>query len=174
MAQAKVFISQPKTIAFAHQKTWPLVHRTVSQIHGGAVRLAPRGTHRSGSGAIKKGLPLARSVFTRMEDGFESITGFVGSRENHAATVHQGSKPHPIPLGRGKMLKFAWPRGEFLIARRGRRGRGRRGTRFFFFDRVTHPGNKRPVRYLTTPMHMFGRANGFRTSSIPVNRYRLP
>lgn len=100
--------------------------------------------------------------------GVNQVRGRVGSRKKYAATVHQGSRPHEIRAG-GKMLRFKWDRGEFLLRRS---IRGNRLT--FFFLRVMHPGNKRPVRYLTTPMHMFGRANGFRTTSQPVSRTRLP
>lgn len=101
-----------------------------------------------------------------------SITARVGSRKDYAASMHQGSDTHPIPLrSGGKVLKFRWDRGAFLVAGKGKRPR--RGQ-FFFFVRVKHPGNKRPVRYLTTPMVQFGRANGFRTSTSPVSRSRLP
>lgn len=106
-----------------------------------------------------------------------TISELVGSEKVYAATVHQGSEPHYIH-GRGKMLKFEWERGNIQIRARGRRGRqrGRPGPRgnYFYFVTVYHPGNKRPVRYLTTPMHLYGRLNGFRTSSARVNRTRLP
>lgn len=109
------------------------------------------------------------------------ITDRVGSTKNYAATVHQGSEAHYIH-GRGKMLKFQWERGNLLLAARrsgrisgrGRSSRLRSRGNFFFFATVHHPGNKRPVRYLTTPMHLYGRMNGFRTTSTPVSRSRLP
>ena len=132
------------------------------------MQLAPRGTHKSGSGVTKAGLPLKQSIFTRVDTHFDLIVGTVGSRVDHAATVHQGSKAHYI-RAKGKLLKFEWPRGNFLLKRQGRRGR-----KYFYFKTVNHPGNKRPVRYLTTPMHLYGRANGFITVSTPVSRSRLP
>lgn len=100
----------------------------------------------------------------------QRITGRVGSRKVYAATAHQGSSPHVI-RGHGRMLKFRWERGDFLL-----RVRGRRGTagQFFFFRSVRHPGNKRPVRYLTTPLIMFARANGFFALRQEVSRFRLP
>jgi hypothetical protein len=105
------------------------------------------------------------------------LTDFIGSQKQYAASAHQGSQPHYIN-SRGKMLKFEWERGNIAVRARGRRGRvrGRAGPagNYFFFVRVRHPGNKRPVRYLTTPMHMFGRMNGYRTTSSRVNRTRLP
>lgn len=131
--------------------------------------MAPRGDHKSGSGAIKKGLPLARSIVQRIDSFFESITGRVGSHADWAASKHQGSKAHVI-RAKGKMLKFEWERGRLLVKAGKRKHRGK----FFFFKKVMHPGDKRPVRYLTTPMHLYARANGFRTTSQPVNRTRLP
>jgi len=148
--------------------TMRLVRRTVNQIDAGATILAPRGTHRSGSGALRPGVNLASSIFQEIGTLGDTITGKVGSTKDYAATAHQGSSPHVI-RGRGKMLKFEWERGNFLL-----KAKGRRGARFFYFKRVLHPGNKRPVRYLTTPMHLYGRLNGFRTTSTPVSRTRLP
>lgn len=146
----------------------PLVRRTVDQIHFGAQRLAPRGSHLSGSGARKPGINLQSSIEDQIEVRGDIIAGQVGSRKDYAATIHQGSRRHEISAN-GKLLKFEWDRGNFLMKRRGKKSK-----KFFFFLRVNHPGNKRPVRYLTTPMHLYGRANGFRTSSTGVNRTRLP
>jgi hypothetical protein len=114
-----------------------------------------------------------------MQVGPQRILGRVGSTAAHAATVHEGSKPHTI-YARGKMLKFQWPRGDFLLAaRQGRRGGNKRTGRFHYFVRVRHPGNKRPIRYLTTPLTLFGRANGFVVikslqSTLYGQRTRLP
>src|SRR5688572_33166207 len=107
---ARVRIDQPKVSMYTHRVTWPLVSKTVNQIQSGAVRLAPRGSHKSGSGETSKGLPLARSIFSRIDSHFDAITGMVGSRNDYAATVHQGSKPHFIHA-KGKMLMFEWDRG---------------------------------------------------------------
>lgn len=167
---ARVNIFQAQTNLYSLQVTMPLVRKTVNQIHQGALRLAPRGSHLSGSGARKAGINLQSSIEDRIEVRGDIIAGQVGSRTDYAATVHQGSKRHDIPLNAGgKLLKFEWERGNFLLKRRGRKSK-----KFFFFLKVSHPGNKRPVRFLTTPMHLFGRANGFRTTSNPVNRTRLP
>lgn len=165
---ARVDIKQAQTNLYSLQVTMPLVRRTVDQIHQGAQRLAPRGTHLSGSGARKAGINLQSSIEDRIDVRGDIIAGQVGSRKDYAATVHQGSKRHEIRAN-GKLLKFEWERGNFLLKRRGKGSR-----RFFFFLKVTHPGNKRPVRFLTTPMHLYGRMNGFRTSSTGVNRTRLP
>lgn len=151
-------------------KALALVRRTVNQIDAGATVLAPRGTHRSGSGEASPGVNLASSIHQSIHTLGDVITGFVGSTKDYAATAHQGSKPHTIRM-KGKMLKFSWPRGAALVKHR---SKGRRTQTIFFFKKVNHPGNKRPVRYLTAPMHQFGRANGFRTTSQPVSRTRLP
>lgn len=148
----------------------PLVRRTVNQIDAGATRMAPRGTHRSGSGKVKPGVNLPSSLLQEVGVRGDSVVGSVGSTKEYAATAHQGSEAHYI-YAKGKMLKFEWERGRLLVQRR---SRGRRTQRVFFFKKVRHPGNKRPVRYLTTPMHMYGRLNGFRTTSSPVSRTRLP
>jgi|SRR5687768_500509 len=149
----------------------PLVRRTVNQIDAGATRLAPRGTHRSGSGKVKRGPNLPSSLHQSVGVRGDVIHGSVGSTNEYAATAHQGSEPHYI-YAKGKMLKFEWERGRLLVQKR---SRGRvRNQRIFYFKKVRHPGNKRPVRYLTTPMHLYGRLNGFATTSSPVSRTRLP
>lgn len=167
---ARVNIYHTKTLLFAQKKTTPLVQKTARQILSGAERLAPRGTHLSGSGERHPGVALQPSLGATVDVGPRFITAMVGSKAAHAATVHQGSKPHRI-AGKGKKLMFEWDRGQFLVFGR---GGNRRGRLMFFFTSVNHPGNKRPVRYLTTPMHMFGRLNGFTTTSTPVGRSRLP
>lgn len=147
----------------------------------GARRLAPRGDHRSGSGERKPGLPLIDSLRSETHTSTDTIVERIGSTKVYAASIHQGSSPHFIN-GHGRMLKFEWERGTLLMAARssgriGRRGRSRSLRRrgdFFYFVTVHHPGNKRPVRFLTTPMHLYGRIYGFRTTSTPVSRTRLP
>lgn len=167
---ARVNIYHTKTLTFTQKKTTPLVQRTARQILSGAKRLAPRGDHLSGSGERHPGVALQPSLNASVSVGVRFIQALVGSKANHAATMHQGSKAHRI-AGRGKMLAFEWDRGQFLVFGR---GGNRRGRVMFFFKSVRHPGNKRPVRYLTTPMHLFGRMNGFRTTSVAVGRTRLP
>lgn len=178
---ARINLNQPKVIATAHRQAGPHVRKTANLIVQASRRLAPRGNHMSGSGARKPGLQLQQSLHVRSHSTPYTITERVGSDKDYAATAHQGSSPHRIS-GRGKQLKFEWERGTLLVSARrtGRlRGRGRSAAlrprgRFFFFASVSHPGNKRPVRYLTTPMHLYGRLNGFRTSSRPVSHARLP
>lgn len=174
---ARVNIDQAQKVVTAHRLAGPHVRRTSNLIIQGARRLVPRGDHRSGSGERQPGVQLGASLEIQSASTRTSIVERVGSRKKYAATVHQGSGAHFI-RGRGKMLKFEWERGNMMIRARGRRGRvrGKRGPAgsYFYFHVVHHPGNKRPVRYLTTPMHLYGRLHGFRTTSVRVSRTRLP
>lgn len=180
---ARVRVSQTRKVALAHRLTAPYVRRTADLIAAGARQLAPRGDHRSGSGTPKPGLPLASSIRVTSHTTAMQIRERVSANKRYAASVHQGSQAHTIN-SRGRMLKFQWERGALLVQARGRGRRNARGRRvgaglyprgdFFFFLRVRHPGNKRPVRFLTTPMHLYGRMRGFRTTSTPVSRTRLP
>lgn len=178
---ARVNINQAKKIATSHRLTGPHVRKVADLITQGARRLAPRGDHRSGSGVRRPGVQLAQSMINESQSSVNTIVERVGSRRDYAATVHQGSSPHFIN-SHGRKLKFEWERGNLLLAARssGRlRGRGpssrlRRRGNFFYFVTVHHPGNKRPVRYLTTPMSLYGRIYGFRTTSTPASRSRLP
>lgn len=152
-----------------------LVRGLGERVERGARALIPTGSHHSGSGAPSRSRPLLSSVYSKYGGNTVRVHGTVGAKTDHAATVHQGSSAHTIRSQKGKMLKFRWERGDFLIAARSGRRRGnRRSGRFHYFASVRHPGNKRPVRYLTTPLNLFGRNMGFRVTTSGVNRTRLP
>ena len=171
---ARVVLNRPEVTATAHRYATPLVRRTVQQIHVGARRLAPRGDHMKGSGKRQPGQPLQSSVETSFRSTTNRVSGFVGSRKEYAVTVHDGSKPHVI-RAKGKLLKFRSDRLDFLVAARaGRRGGNKRRGGFFYAVRVRHPGNRRPVRYLVTPLFLFGRANGFVVTRFTAPISRLP
>lgn len=174
---ARVNIDQAKKLALAQRLAGRLHRRTVNEIFNGAKHLVPRGSHVSGSGKRRPGQPLLQSLKRTDRNRALQLVTLIGSAKKYAASEHQGSRPHFI-RSKGKMLKFEWERGNVIVSARGRRGRvrGKRGPagRFFYFHIVHHPGNKRPVRYLTTPMHLYGRLHGYRTSSLGVNRSRLP
>lgn len=172
---SRVLLNQVQVIRVSQQLTLPLVTRVVRQVEVGARRLAPRGDHRHGSGKPRRTRPLAASVRTNIRVGVRQINGWVGSNAAHAATIHLGSKPHVI-RAKGKMLKFTSDRLDFLeAARRGRRGGNKRRGGFHYRLWVLHPGNKRPVRFLTTPLVMAARMNGFAVTlhAVPVSS-RLP
>lgn len=173
---ARIRLNRPQIDITARRAGGDLVRHTVRQIEGGARALIPIGDHRSGSGAPARDITLLSSVYSQVDSNSRFVSGRVGADTTHAATVHQGSKAHTIRSRGGKMLKFRWARGDFLVAARAgrRRGSSRLTGRFHYFLSVRHPGNKRPVRYLTTPLAMFGRANGFRVTTVAVGRGRLP
>jgi len=151
----------------AQRLTLPMVNRYTREVLMGATHLAPRGDHVSGSGRPAAGEPLVNSIkASKFRMSAASIHSRVGSNKKYAATVHQGSDSHIIRSSKGKMLKFRWDRGDFLIAaRQGRRGGNKRTGRFHYFVKVRHPGNRRAIQYLVRPMEMYGRLYGFRTVS---------
>lgn len=165
---ARVRLNRTEVNRTVKAYTTPLVARTTSQISHFARIMVPRGTHMSGSGKRRQGKNLHSSMYSRLRVGAREVVGRVGADKRYAETVHQGSKPHTI-RGRGKLLKFQWERGNLLLEHRGRRGR-----RFHYFPRVRHPGNKRPVRYLTTPLSLVARRNGFLVFGVGRARGRLP
>ncbi len=172
---ARVNLHSAHIVQTAQRLTLPLVQRTGQEVLDGARHLVPEGDHMSGSGRPKTGPTLQRSLYSRTRMSTAQIRMRIGANADHAATAHQGSRAHIIRSKRGKTLKFRWDRGDFLVAARAGRRRGNRRTgRFHYFMKVRHPGNKRPVRYLTTPLQMFGRINGFRVSTSGANRSRLP
>lgn len=171
---ARVKFNRVQIDLTARTKARILVARTVDQIERGARVLIPVGSHVSGSGAPSLDPPLLSSLYSHIRSNAREVVGTVGARTTHALTVHQGSRAHVI-RGRGKMLKFRWERGDFLVAARSGRRRGnRRSGRFHYFVKVTHPGNKNPVRYLTTPLSMFGTRNGFVVLGVGFGARRLP
>lgn len=172
---ARVKLHQAQITLTAQRLSLPLVQRTGQEILDGARFLAPSGDHMSGSGKVHPGPTLQRSLYSTTRMTTARIVMRIGAKADHAATVHQGSSAHTIRSKSGKMLKFRWERGDFLVAARAGRRRGNRRTnRFHYFVSVRHPGNKRPVTYLTTPLSMFGRLNGFMVFGVGRGRTRLP
>ncbi len=173
---ARVNLNQTQITLTAQRFTLPLVQRTGQEVLDGARHLVPEGDHMSGSGKPKAGPTIQQSMYSRTEMGPSRIKMRIGAKARHSATVHQGSRAHIIRSRGGKMLKFRWDRGDFLVAARAGRRRGNRRTgAFHYFVRVRHPGNRNPVRYLTTPLQLFGRINGFRVTTVGAGvASRLP
>lgn len=134
----------------------------------GAKTLAPRGSHTHGSGRRVAGPTLLASLHSKQILRSQTEIIFdIGSPLEYAATVHQGSKAHGIPGD--PLLAFYWPRARFFGGQR------KRGPAPLWVSRgVWHPGNKRPRRYLTTPLEQYGRAAGFIVTKQPVARGFLP
>lgn len=173
---ARVNLFRPQIELTSRRAGSDLVRHTVNQVRSGAVALIPIGDHRSGSGAPARDITLMSSLYSSVDSNSATVKGRVGAKTKHALTVHQGSRAHVIRSRSGKVLKFRWDRGDFLVAARAGRRRGSRRTgQFHYFLKVRHPGNKNPVRYLTTPLHLFGRINGFRVTTVaPGVASRLP
>lgn len=150
--------------AKGHQIVGPLVNK----IHGGSKRLVPHGNHRHGNGKTRVEQPLHATSSSRVFDTPNHVNGEVKYSSDIAMTIHQGSQPHEI-LG-NPSLSFKWARGEASPSLRKRMTR--RGQ--FVFKRVHHPGNKRPRRFLTTPLAQYGRQANFKVKIVTASRGFLP
>src|SRR4029079_12497477 len=98
-----------QVILSAHRAAGPHVRRTSNQIIAAARRLAPRGSHLSGSWVRRPGEQLRASLMIDRQQGVDFVAERIGSRKDYAGTVHQGSSAHAI-RAKGKMLKFEWER----------------------------------------------------------------
>lgn len=165
---ARVVLFPTEVTKAAQHKAIPLVKLVASRTLQGAKHLAPRGDHLHGSGKPVRGQRLHESLHVKpLKVTRSSVHTRVGSPLKYATTVHQGSKRHVI-RSRGKTLMFHWERRGFWL-----RIRRKSGTKLVFVQRVNHPGNRHPHRYLTTPMVQYGRAAGFRTISSKLGRSGL-
>lgn len=154
----------------ARKRGYEAVRSVVTPLRRDAQILAPRGSHRHGSGTAVAGKALADSFFTRWSETPTSVEAIVGNDRDYSDTVARGSRRHKIRPVHKKLLVFEWERGRLL--RRARGSRNRSG--FFFFKSVMHPGNKRPVRFLQTPLALWGRRANFIVTTASNNRSRLP
>jgi hypothetical protein len=166
---SKIMLSQASVVRSGRLRAFEVARPLTAKVLLGARTLVPKGTHRHGSGRRVAGPTLLASLHSRqvLRD-VKQVVFEVGSALNHAATVHQGSEPHDIAARGSKPMVFAWHRARFF---KGGRLPADPIVKFF---RVHHPGNKRPRRYLTTPLVQFGRADGFMVSTTPVSRGFLP
>jgi hypothetical protein len=153
----------------AANKAYEVMRPVVRGVENGGRRLAPRGTGRHGSGKVDNRPSLAQSWYTQWTVTPRFIDAMVGNRAAHAMTVSLGSSPHMIFPKRGPLLAFEWPRGNFLRKRHNLSPR-----ELFYFRRVLHPGNKRPVRFLQTPLALYGRRGNFKVTLYGKGRTRFP
>jgi hypothetical protein len=137
------------------------VTKVVREVLPGMKRMTPRSpAHLSGSRKPKPGKRVVESFVVRpMTVSAFAVQQRIENRSNVTMTLHEGSKRHRIPnrLG-GKVLKFKWGK------RYGLPGGGRRRVRpreFSYFRSVMHPGNRKPVHFMTTPLASVARANNF-------------
>lgn len=160
-------LSHPAVLKSGRERGFEAARPLTAKVLAGAQTLAPVGSHMHGSGRRVSGPTLKASLHSRQILRSQTEIVFeIGSPLNYAATVHQGSRRHDID---GDPLTFLWPRGRFLNG-----GNARSATPWFIGEHVNHPGNKRPRRYLTTPLAMYGRQAGFIVSTSPVSRGFLP
>lgn len=153
----------------ARAKAYEVVRSVAAPVLRDAKYLAPRGTHRHGSGTAVAAKRLADSGGQRWSETPRFITAEVFFDADWAATIAKGSQAHTIRPIRKRFLVFEWERGRLLRGTRGRAGRGG----LFFFKKVRHPGNKRPVRYLQTPLALWGRRANMKVTIVGNNRTRL-
>lgn len=165
----RVVLNRATTLASARQRGYEVVRPLAAKTLVGARILVRTGSHRHGSGRRVAGPSLKASLQSvEIRTDLREIIFDVGSPLNYAASVHQGSRPHEI-RATTKPLTFFWPRARFIS----RKVRLRSDPRVFF-SRVDHPGNKRPNRFLATPLQQFGRAANFRVRTDAVSRGFLP
>lgn len=124
----------------------------------GSKRMARRSpAHLSGSGVPKPGRRLSEAIHLGpIRTSIWGVEQRLNSPKEYSLTEHEGSRAHAI-VGRGKPLRFKWRK------RIGHRTGFRRirPSEFSYFDSVWHPGNRRPVKFLTTPLSAAAREHGF-------------
>lgn len=135
----------------------------------GGKHLAPRGDRLHGSGKTDTRASIYNSFGMRFHESRKYVAYEVYNTADHAATVAVGSRPHMIKAKAGGLLAFQSERFSALRKRRGLSAR-----QLFYARKVRHPGNKRPVRYLQTPLAQYGRKRGFKVETVRSNRQRLP
>lgn len=150
--------------AKAHEVCGPLAREVLA----GGRHLAPKGSRTHGSGRVDNRPSLAASFKMTVSNTPRYVTYDVINTAAHAATVAKGSRPHEIRPKTARVLAFSSERFRFE-ARRAGQIRNK-----FFARKVRHPGNKRPVRFLQTPLAQFGRKRGFKVTTVANNRSRLP
>lgn len=135
----------------------------VNQALPGSKRMAPRSpAHLSGSRRPKSGPRLADSISqSKMVTTATEVYQDIVSPNSYTETIHNTSKAHRIRPRRKKALKFFWRRS---VPIKGGRRRVRPSTPVYF-DHVWHPGNRRAIKFLTVPLQVAAKANGFKYRS---------
>lgn len=166
---ATIVLNRAVTLHTARQRGYEAARPLASRTLVGARTLVRSGTHRHGSGRPVAGQSLKASLQSvQVSTDPKEIIFDVGSPLEYAASVHQGSRPHVI-RATTKPLTFFWPRARFIS-----RTQRLRTDPLVHALRVNHPGNKRPNRFLTTPLQQFGRAANFRVRTDRASRGFLP
>lgn len=166
---ARIVLNPAAVHRTARAKGYEVTRHLAHRVLAGARYLAPRGSRRHGSGKTDTRPSLAQSFGIRSSETPRYVTFEVYNSAAHAATVAVGSSAHDIKPRQARVLAFASDRFNFERLRAGRSARA-----LFFARKVRHPGNKRPVRYLQTPLAQLGRKNNFVVTVVGNNRSRLP
>ena len=166
---SRIVLNKAQVHRTARNKAYSVMRPMVRQTLTGAKHLAPKGDRKHGSGKIDIRPSLASSWYVEWSQTGRYVTAIIGNRANHASTVADGSKAHEILPVRSPLLAFKWDRANFL-----RKHKGLKPRDMFYFKRVMHPGRKRPVRFLQTPLAMYGRKYNFKVTVSGPNRTRLP
>lgn len=153
----------------ARAKGFQVCRPLARDVLAGAKVLAPRGSRMHGSGRVDNRPSIIGSFGQRVSESLRFVTFEVYNTADHASTVAVGSRAHDIRAKSGKVLAFHSDRFAFARKRAGRSARA-----LFFARKVRHPGNKRPVRFLQTPLALYGRKHGFEVTTVANNRGRLP
>ena len=166
---SRIVLNRVAVARTARTKGFQVCRSLARDVAVGAKALAPRGSRLHGSGTTDSRPSIISSFGQRNYESPKYVIFEVFNTADHAATVAAGSRPHMIQAKAGKVLAFQSERFAFARKRAGRSARA-----LFFARKVRHPGNKRPVRYLQTPLAMYGRKHGFKVTTVANNRSRLP
>lgn len=156
---SRVKLDQTAVRRFGYRNAAIAVKKVQAQGIVGSKRMAPRSpAHLSGSRVPKPGRRLVdQIVATPVTFTGWTVQARIESRSNISMVMHEGAKPHRIVAKRKRALKFYWTR---TVARQSGRRRIRPGQASYF-KYVMHPGNRRPVRFLTTPLSVAAKSNNF-------------
>lgn len=166
---ARIVLNRPVNTATARARAIEVSSPVAANVARGARFLAPSGTHRHGSGKSVTGPKLQNSIYETQRITAKSVIWRIGSPLDYAETVSRGSRAHTIRAKNHKFMVFKWDRGSLSPRLRRRKWKGK-----FLFRKVYHPGNKRPRRFLTTPLAMYGRRGNFKVTHVGVTRTFLP
>lgn len=166
---SRIVLNQVQVRRTAQNKGHEVCKPLAKEVLAGGRALAPKGSRTHGSGKIDTRASIAASFDTKVLTTPNNVIYDVVNKANHAATVALGSRAHTIRPKTAPVLAFFSERFAFANRRAGHSVRG-----LFYARKVRHPGNKRPVRFLQTPLAQFGRKRGFKVTTAASNRSRLP
>jgi hypothetical protein len=156
---SRVELNQTAVRTFGRRNGAIAVKKVQAVALSGSKRMAPRSpAHLSGSRVPVRGPRLVEQIkATPVTFRGWNVEARIESRSRITLVDHEGSKAHRISARRKKALKFFWVR---TVARQYGRRRIRPGQASYF-KWVMHPGNRRPVKFLTTPLAVSARLNNF-------------